>query len=48
MPTLQAERSPEEEGEYMAFEQLMEEAMTKKGKDKKKDKGKHDHHVSTS
>lgn len=41
---LQAERDPEEEGDYMAFEQLMAEAMTKKGKEdkkKKKDK-KHD------
>lgn len=43
----QAERDPEEEGDYMAFEQLMAEAMTKKGKDekekKKKDKKKHSH-----
>ncbi|KAK5790812.1 hypothetical protein VI817_008099 [Penicillium citrinum] len=42
-----AERDPEEEGDYMAFEQLMAEAMTKKGKDekekKKKDKKKHSH-----
>lgn len=32
----------------MAFEQLMAEAMTKKGKDekKKKDKSKHGHHRS--
>lgn len=40
----QAERDPEEEGDYMAFEQLMAEAMTKKGKDekkKKKEKSKH-------
>lgn len=38
----QAERDPEEEGDYMAFEQLMAEAMQKKGKDeKKKKKSKH-------
>ncbi|KAJ5733990.1 DnaJ domain protein [Penicillium malachiteum] len=37
-----AERDPEEEGDYMAFEQLMAEAMTK-DKKKKKDK-KHGHH----
>ncbi|KAJ5730841.1 uncharacterized protein N7483_005349 [Penicillium malachiteum] len=36
-----AERDPEEEGDYMAFEQLMAEAMTK-DKKKKKDK-KHSH-----
>ncbi|KAJ5778764.1 hypothetical protein N7520_002010 [Penicillium odoratum] len=43
-----AERDPEEEGDYMAFEQLMAEAMTKKGKDekKKKEKKKHGHHDS--
>ncbi|KAJ6151683.1 Heat shock protein DnaJ N-terminal [Penicillium chermesinum] len=33
-----AERDPEEEGDYMAFEQLMAEAMTKKGKEEKKKK----------
>ncbi|KAL4882426.1 X-domain of DnaJ-containing-domain-containing protein [Aspergillus karnatakaensis] len=40
-----AERDPDEEGDYMAFEQLMTDAMAKKGKDdkKKKDK-KHSHH----
>lgn len=38
-----AERDPEEEGDYMAFEQLMAEAMTKKGKDEKKKKKKHEH-----
>ncbi|KAJ5797234.1 uncharacterized protein N7518_005774 [Penicillium psychrosexuale] len=43
-----AARDPEEEGDYMAFEQLMAEAMSKKGKDekdkdKKKKKFKHDH-----
>ncbi|KAE8151474.1 DnaJ domain protein [Aspergillus avenaceus] len=39
-----AERDPEEEGDYMAFEQLMADAMTKKGKDeKKKKKGKPEH-----
>ncbi|EAW10997.1 DnaJ domain protein [Aspergillus clavatus NRRL 1] len=43
-----AERDPEEEGDYMAFEQLMAEAMSKKGKDdkkKKRDKSKHEHHA---
>ncbi|KAH1498261.1 hypothetical protein KXX06_001878 [Aspergillus fumigatus] len=42
-----AERDPEEEGDYMAFEQLMAEAMSKKGKDekkKKKEKSKNEHH----
>ncbi|CAG8070371.1 unnamed protein product [Penicillium olsonii] len=42
-----AARDPEEEGDYMAFEQLMAEAMSKKGKDekdKKKKKSKHDEH----
>ncbi|KAE8414469.1 X-domain of DnaJ-containing-domain-containing protein [Aspergillus pseudocaelatus] len=43
-----AERDPEEEGDYMAFEQLMADAMTKKGKDekekkKKEKKSKHEH-----
>ncbi|KAJ5890361.1 uncharacterized protein N7473_006589 [Penicillium subrubescens] len=39
-----AERDPDEEGDYMAFEQLMAEAMQKKGKDeKKKKKSKHGH-----
>ncbi|KAH8690106.1 DnaJ domain protein [Talaromyces proteolyticus] len=33
-----AERDPEEEGDYMAFEQLMAEAATKKHKDDKKKK----------
>lgn len=46
--TVQAERDPEEEGDYMAFEQLMADAMTKKGKDekekkKKEKKSKHEH-----
>lgn len=42
-PTLQAQRDPDEEGEYMAFEQLMAEAAAKKGKDDKKGrKGKKD------
>lgn len=40
---IQAERDPEEEGDYMAFEQLMAEAMTKKGKDEKKKKEKKKH-----
>lgn len=34
----QAERDAEEEGDYMAFEQLMAEAMQKKGKEEKKKK----------
>ncbi|MCJ1301560.1 hypothetical protein MMC08_004361 [Hypocenomyce scalaris] len=33
----QAKRDPDEEGDYMAFEQLMAEAAAKKGKDDKKD-----------
>ena len=33
-------RNPDEEGDYMAFEQLMAEGMAKKGKEKKKDKRK--------
>ncbi|EFW15767.1 hypothetical protein D8B26_004413 [Coccidioides posadasii str. Silveira] len=32
----QAERDPDEEGDYMAFEQLMAEGMSKKGKNEKK------------
>ncbi|KAL9010027.1 MAG: hypothetical protein Q9173_005000 [Seirophora scorigena] len=32
-----AQRDPDEEGDYMAFEQLMAEAQMKKGKDEKKD-----------
>ena len=43
----QAERDPEEEGDFMAFEQLMAEAAAKKetkaDKDKKKHKS-HSHH----
>ncbi|OOF90944.1 hypothetical protein ASPCADRAFT_211535 [Aspergillus carbonarius ITEM 5010] len=39
-----AERDPEEEGDFMAFEQLMAESMTKKGKEDKKKKKKHEHH----
>lgn len=35
---IQAERNAEEEGDYMAFEQLMTEAMQKKGKEEKKKK----------
>ena len=44
----QAARNPEEEGDYMAFEQLMTEAMSKKGKDEKKKKHKAhlDHHAT--
>jgi hypothetical protein len=37
----QAERDPEEEGDFMAFEQLMAEAAAKKDS---KDKDKHHHH----
>lgn len=46
----QAQRNPEEEGDYMAFEQLVAEAAAKKEKDGKKkgkkgaDDGKHHHH----
>ncbi|KAL4892843.1 X-domain of DnaJ-containing-domain-containing protein [Aspergillus ambiguus] len=46
-----AERDPEEEGDYMAFEQLMADAMTKKDKEEKKKKkkdSKHEHHVEES
>ncbi|KAL8703846.1 MAG: hypothetical protein Q9201_002996 [Fulgogasparrea decipioides] len=46
-----AQRDPEEEGDYMAFEQLMAEAQMKKGKDErrdakktKKDESAHHHH----
>ncbi|KAE8355707.1 X-domain of DnaJ-containing-domain-containing protein [Aspergillus coremiiformis] len=48
---LKAERDPEEEGDYMAFEQLMADAMTKKGKDEKKKKEKkpkHEHAEETT
>ncbi|KAJ5981859.1 hypothetical protein N7499_009084 [Penicillium canescens] len=38
-----AARDPEEEGDYMAFEELMAEAMSKKGKNEKKKKSKHGH-----
>ncbi|KAL2215389.1 DnaJ domain protein [Thermoascus aurantiacus ATCC 26904] len=37
-----AERDPDEEGDYMAFEQLMAEAISKKDKDKDKEKKKKD------
>jgi hypothetical protein len=36
----QAQRSPEEEGDYMAFEQLVAEAAMKKKDSKKKGKDK--------
>jgi len=40
-----AERTPEEEGDFMAFEQLVAEAAVKKEKKEKKAKDKkHDHH----
>ncbi|KAG9237446.1 X-domain of DnaJ-containing-domain-containing protein [Amylocarpus encephaloides] len=43
-----AQRNPEEEGDYMAFEQLVAEAAAKKEKDgKKKGKDKKDTHVHT-
>jgi len=35
---LRAERDPDDEGDYMAFEQLMAEAVSKKSKDDKKKK----------
>jgi hypothetical protein len=44
---IQAQRNPEEEGDYMAFEQLVAEAAAKKEKKKGKDK-KHDHAAGTS
>lgn len=42
----QAQRSPEEEGDFMAFEQLVAEATIKKEKEKEKEerKKKHKHH----
>ena len=47
----QAERDPDEEGDYMAFEQLMAESLKKqdksKTKDKEKDKDKHSHMFSS-
>ena len=39
---LQAERDPEEEGDFMAFEQLMAEAAAKK-ESKEEKHGKHHH-----
>ncbi|OAG06891.1 DnaJ-domain-containing protein [Paraphaeosphaeria sporulosa] len=39
-----AERDPEEEGDFMAFEQLMAEAAAKKETKADKDKKKHKHH----
>ncbi len=36
----QAERDPDEEGDYFAFEQLMAEGVAKKGKAEKKKEGK--------
>lgn len=47
----QAERDPDEEGDYMAFEQLMAEATAKREKkdDKKKEKAsKHSSHFGHS
>ena len=37
MTSLQAERDPDEEGDYFAFEQLMAEGVAKKGKTEKKE-----------
>lgn len=44
--TTQAQRSPEEEGDFMAFEQLVAEATIKKEKEKEREerKKKHKHH----
>ena len=39
--TSQAARDPDEEGEFMAFEQLMAEAQMKKKEDKKQKREKH-------
>lgn len=43
----QAQRTPEEEGDFMAFEQLVAEAAIKKEKEKEKEdrkkKSKHEH-----
>lgn len=43
----QAQRSPEEEGDFMAFEQLVAEATIKKEKEKEREerKKKHKHHA---
>ncbi|KAL8773710.1 MAG: hypothetical protein Q9209_001478 [Squamulea sp. 1 TL-2023] len=43
-----AERDPDEEGDYMAFESLMAEAQMKKGKDEKKDEKKPKNDDSTA
>lgn len=46
----QAQRSPEEEGDFMAFEQLVAEAAIKKEKEKDKEerkKKKHGHSHAT-
>lgn len=52
LTTSQAKRNPEEEGDYMAFEQLVAEAAAKKEhkkktKDKKPDPG-HNHSAAES
>lgn len=46
---IQAQRTPEEEGDFMAFEQLVAEATIKKEKEKEKEerKKKHKHHSHT-
>jgi hypothetical protein len=43
----QAERDPEEEGDFMAFEQLMAESMKKQEKKKEKDKDRKPSHQHT-
>ena len=40
LTSLQAERDPDEEGDYFAFEQLMAEGVAKKEKTEKKKEGK--------
>jgi hypothetical protein len=47
LTALKAQRNPEEEGDYMAFEQLVAEAAAKKEKKKGKEHKKpHDHAAS--
>lgn len=43
---VQAERDPEEEGDFMAFEQLMAEATAKREKKEDKDKKEKKHRFS--
>lgn len=44
---VQAQRDPDEEGDYMAFEQLMAEANVKRDKKDGKKKKRHSHHKSS-